>query len=106
MSININRQTPQSNLALDQNKAQKQGNASTADNTSKTNSNKDSVQLTSQAMSLNKMQKQTSSESQVDMKRVETLKAAILNGDYKINSEQLAKNIGKFETDFNKAYSS
>ncbi|WP_025562499.1 flagellar biosynthesis anti-sigma factor FlgM [Psychromonas sp. SP041] len=106
MSININRQAPQSNLNIEQNKAQKQGNANAPDNTNKVNSNKDSVQLTSQAVSLNNMQKQTSSESQVDMKRVETLKAAILNGDYKINSEQLAKNIGKFETDFNKAYSS
>ena len=106
MSININRQAPQSNLNIDQNKAQKQGKASATDNTSKVNSNKDSVQLTSQAVSLNNMQKQTSSESQVDMKRVETLKAAILNGDYKINSEKLANNIGKFETDFNKAYSS
>jgi hypothetical protein len=27
MSININRQAPQSNLAIDQNKTQKQGNA-------------------------------------------------------------------------------
>ncbi|MEL0660164.1 flagellar biosynthesis anti-sigma factor FlgM [Psychromonas arctica] len=106
MSININRQAPQSNLAIDQNKTQKQGNASATDNTSNASSTKDSVQLTSQAVSLNNMQKQTSSEPQVDMKRVDTLKAAILNGDYKINSEQLAKNIGNFETDFNKAYSS
>ena len=49
---------------------------------------------------------QTSSESQVNMKRVETLKAAILNGDYKINTEQLAEKLGKFEADFSKAFSS
>ena len=104
MSININRQAPQSNLAIDQNKTQKQGNASATDNTSNASSNKDSVQLTSQAVSLNNMQKQTSSEPQVDMKRVETLKAAILNGDYKINSEQLAEKLGKFESDFNSMF--
>ena len=40
------------------------------------------------------------------MKRVESIKAAILNGDYKINSEQLAEKLGKFESDFNKAFAS
>lgn len=106
MSININRQGPQSNLVIDQNKTQKQSANSATDTTSAANSHKDSVQLTSQAVSLNQMQSQTPSESQVDMKRVETLKAAILNGDYKINSEQLAEKLGKFESGFTKAYSS
>lgn len=106
MSININRQGPQSSLVIDQNKTQKHNNAGAPVSTTLTSSNEDSVQLTSQAMNLNKMQNQTSSESQVNMERVETLKAAILNGDYKINSEQLAEKLGKFETDFAKAYSS
>jgi len=106
MSININRQGPQSNIAIEQNKTQKQNSTSASGSTQATNSHEDSVELTSQAVNLNKMQNQTSSESQVNMKRVETLKAAILNGDYKINSEQLAEKLGKFETDFTKAYSS
>tara|TARA_R110001583_G_scaffold63563_1_gene185918 strand:- start:1230 stop:1550 length:321 start_codon:yes stop_codon:yes gene_type:complete len=106
MSININRPAPQNNLSIEQNKAQNKSNASAADNTSVANSSKDSVQLTPQALNLNKMQKQTSSEPQVNMKRVETLKAAILNGDYKINTEQLAEKLGKFESDFNKTFAS
>jgi negative regulator of flagellin synthesis FlgM len=107
MSININRQGPQSNIAIEQNKTQKQNNsASASSSTQVTNYHEDSVELTSQAVNLNKMQSQTSNESQVNMKRVETLKAAILNGDYKINSEQLAEKLGKFETDFTKAFSS
>ena len=104
MSININNQTTQNKIAIDQNKTTKQDKTNTADNTSSVRSNNDSVQLTSEAINLNKMQKQISGEPQVDMKRVETLKAAIMNGDYKINSEQLAEKMGKFETDFNKAY--
>ena len=104
MSININRQAPQTNLVIEQNKAQKQKDASATDNTKAPSSNKDSVQLTPQAQNLNKMK--TSSESQVNMERVESLKAAILNGDYKINSEQLAEKLGKFENDFNKAFAS
>tara|TARA_R110001592_G_scaffold232793_11_gene490270 strand:+ start:3114 stop:3434 length:321 start_codon:yes stop_codon:yes gene_type:complete len=106
MSININRPAPQNNLSIEQNKAQNKSNASATDNTSVANSSKDSVQLTPQALNLNKMQKQTSSEPQVNMKRVETLKAAILNGDYKINTEQLAEKLGKFESDFNKTFAS
>ena len=104
MSININRQTPQSQLSVEQHKTQKQSETNAADNKTAASSSKDSVQLTSQALNLNKMQ--TSSESQVNMKRVETLKAAILNGDYKINTEQLAEKLGKFEADFSKAFSS
>jgi len=104
MSININRPAPQSNISIEQNKAHKKSNASGVDNTPVASSSKDSVQLTSQALNLNKMQ--TSSESQVNMKRVETLKAAILNGDYKINTEQLAEKLGKFESDFNEAFAS
>lgn len=106
MSINVNRPAPQSNLSIEQNKTQKKSNASVTDNMAVANSSKDSVQLTPQALNLNKMQTQTSSESQVNMKRVETLKAAILNGDYKINTEQLAEKLGKFESDFNKAFAS
>jgi negative regulator of flagellin synthesis FlgM len=106
MSINVNRPTAKSNLVVEQNKVQKQ-ESSSANNTAKeTSSNNDSVQLTEQAMNLNKMQKQNSSEPQVNMKRVEAMKAAIINGDYKINTEQLAEKLGKFESEFNKTFAS
>lgn len=107
MSININRQMTQKNLAVESNKTQKQQDVRATDNkASAAVSTQDSVQLTPQAMNLNKMQTQASSESQVNMKRVETLKAAILNGEYKINSERLADKLNKFETDFNNAFTS
>ena len=104
MSINVNSPTTKNNLVIEQNKLQKQENAGKNNNTKATNSNSDSVQLTEQAMNLNKMQKASTGESQVNTKRVESIKAAILNGDYKINSEQLAEKLGKFESDFNEAF--
>lgn len=105
MSININRPITQKNLAMEPTKAQTQQDVRATDNkTSAVVSNQDSVQLTPQAMNLNKMQTQAPSESQVNMKRVETLKSAILNGEYKINSERLAEKIGRFEADFNKTF--
>ena len=104
MSINVNRPTTKSNLIVEQNKVKKQEDTGKSENAKASNANKDSVQLTAQAMNLNKMQKQNSGESTVNMKRVENIKAAILNGDYKINTEQLAEKLGKFEADFNKTF--
>ena len=103
MSININRQAPQKNIVVEQNKAQKQQDVRQQTQTA-SSSSKDSVQLTPQALNLNKMQKQSSSEPQVNKQRIETLKAAILNGDYKINTERLAEKLSKFEGDFSKAF--
>lgn len=101
MSININRQTTQKNIVVEQNQAKKQQDIRKqgVDGTTK---NQDSVQLTSQAKNLNKMQ--ATSEPQINKQRVETLKAAILNGDYKINTERLAEKLSKFEGDFGKAF--
>lgn len=101
MSININRQTTQKSIVIEQNKAQKQQDVrKEAVNSSV--KNQDSVQLTSQAQNLNKMQ--SAGEPQVNKQRVEALKAAILNGDYKINTERLAEKLSKFEGDFGKAF--
>jgi len=102
MSININRQSAQKSLAVEQNKTQKQQNVSKQTQTAGSSS-KDSVQLTSQALNLNKMQGKTT-EPKVNTQRIESLKAAILNGDYKINTERLAEKLGKFEGDFGKAF--
>ncbi len=101
MSLNINRQATQKNIVVEKNQTQKQQEVRKQGVDSAGN-NQDSVQLTSQAKNLNKMQ--TASEPQVNKQRVETLKAAILNGDYKINTEQLAEKLSKFEGDFGKAF--
>ena len=101
MSININRQATQKNIVVEQNKVQKQQDVS-KQGVSATARNQDSVQLTSQAKTLNRMQ--SSSEPQVNTQRVEALKAAIINGDYKINTERLAEKLSKFESDFSKAF--
>jgi len=100
MSLNINRQATQKNIVIEQNRAQKQQDVKTQNQTA--SSSKDSVQLTQQALNLNKMQ--SPAEPQVNKQRIESLKAAILNGDYKINTERLAEKLSQFEGDFNKAF--
>lgn len=100
MSININRQATQKNVVLEQNRAQKQHDVKNENKA--TSSSKDSVQLTQQALNLNKMQPAT--EPQVNKQRIESLKTAIMNGDYKINTERLAEKLSQFEGDFNKAF--
>ena len=102
MSININRQNAQKSIAIEQNKTQKQQSMSKPEASSFSTS-KDSVQLTSQALNLNKMQGNTA-EPKVNSQRIESLKAAILNGDYKINTQHLADKLSKFEGDFGKAF--
>jgi len=107
MSLNISRQASNKNIVAENNKSQKQQdvkNKTTTTASSRSN-NKDSVQLTSQALNLNKMQKQSVAEPEVNQKRIETLKAAILNGDYKINTERLAEKLSQFEGNFSKAFS-
>ncbi len=101
--MNINRQTTQKNIVVEQNKTQQQQDVR-KQSTSSPKTAQDSVQLTSQALNLNKMQKQSPAEPQVNKQRVESLKAAILNGDYKINTDRLAEKLSKFEGDFNKAF--
>lgn len=103
MSININRQTTTNTVAVDQKKAQKQQNVDDQKPTEAA-SNKDSVKLTTQALNLNKMQANTN-EPKVNAQRIESLKSAIVNGDYKINTERLAERLSKFEGDFSKAFS-
>lgn len=106
MSLNISRQASNKTLVVENNKTQKQQDIKNQATTASSRSNnKDSVQLTSQALNLNKMQKQSVAEPEVNKKRIETLKAAILNGDYKINTERLAEKLGQFEGDFSKAFS-
>ena len=102
MSIDINSPTVQKNIVLEQNRTQKHQHVDSQRNGHTVN-NQDSVQITEQAQRLNNMQ--SACEPQVNTQRVETLKAAILNGDYKINTERLAEKLSKFESDFGKALS-
>jgi negative regulator of flagellin synthesis FlgM len=105
MSININNQTAQKQLVIDQNKdqakLQKQKSPVEAERTQSVKS--DSIQLTPQAQNLSKIQ-QGSVEPQFNSERVATLKLAIMNGEYKINAESLANKLVQFESDFGKAF--
>jgi len=106
MSINVNSTNAKNNVVIEQNKVQKHKDAEQSTDNKVTSSLSDSVQLTEQAQSLNKMKTANASEPEVNMQHVESIKSAILNGDYKINSEQLAGKLGSFESDFNKAFTS
>jgi len=103
MSMNINSQSVQKNVVLEQNKPKTQSNTTTQAKASGVTRD-DSVQITEQALNLNKMQAKTT-EPKVNSHRIESLKTAILNGDYKINTERLAEKLNQFEGDFNKAFS-
>ena len=102
MSITINHQTTHKKVAVESSKTQKQQDITKQTNAPEKHS-KDSVQLTSQALNLNKTQELTT-EPQVNTKRIASLKAAILNGDYKIDTDRLAEKLSKFEGDFSKAF--
>jgi len=101
MSININQQIIHKKIAVEQNKTQKQQGLN--DQKQTVNNSSDSVKLTSQALNLNKMQK--TAEPKINEQRIASLKSAILNGDYKINTDRLAEKLSQFEGDFNKAFS-
>ncbi len=73
-------------------------NASTAQAaTQSTASRQDSVSLTSSAQQLTQVQKK-SAEAPVNQEKVDKLKKAIADGEYKINPEVLAQKIAKLES--------
>lgn len=65
-------------------------------NTSKT-AEKDSVALTPQAKQLKELQKKVSDSDGFDRKKVEDIKKAITEGEYKINYDRLASKLAAFE---------
>lgn len=102
MSMNIGNQNTQNTIAIDKNKVQKQTDTK-ADNTSSlVSKHQDSVQLTAQAQSLHSTNSAQNKNTEVNSERIEALKTAIINGDYKINVERLAEKISQFEGDFSK----
>lgn len=65
--------------------------------TQSTASRQDSVSLTSSAQQLTQVQKK-SAEAPVNQEKVDKLKKAIAEGEYKINPEVLAQKIAKLES--------
>lgn len=98
-NVNSGTQSPQlENQRLNQQQqAQNQSAAQTANQKAQTTApRQDSVSLTQSAQQLSNTQKK-SSETPVNQERVEKLKSAILNGEYKVNPETLAQSIAKLE---------
>ncbi|HDX8452416.1 flagellar biosynthesis anti-sigma factor FlgM [Aeromonas hydrophila] len=62
----------------------------------------DSVFLTSEAQQLQQMQKNLNSASTGNESRVESLKKAVANGEYQVNSEAVAKKMFSFESNLDK----
>ncbi|CAM3944963.1 flagellar biosynthesis anti-sigma factor FlgM [Aeromonas bestiarum] len=62
----------------------------------------DSVSLTNEAQQLQQMQKNLNSASTGNESRVESLKKAVANGEYQINSEAVAKKMFSFESNLDK----
>lgn len=100
MSMNINNPTAQNSVAIEKNKVQKHDAVKTDNQTSNV-TKQDSVQLTQQAKNLHEAKSQ-SNNTEVNSERIEALKTAIINGDYKINVERLAEKLSQFEGDFSK----
>ena len=63
----------------------------------KKSADKDSVAFTPQAKQLKDLQKRMTSSDGFDKKKVDDIKQAISNGDYKINYERLAEKLSNFE---------
>lgn len=105
MSININNQKTIGSLVTDQHKAQKDKSI-TSDSMKEPKVGEDSVQLTSQALGLDKIKQQSNTGTRVNIEHVQALKNAILNGDYKINAERLASKITQFESNLGKEFKS
>lgn len=62
----------------------------------------DSVSLTNEAQQLQQMQKNLNSASTGNESRVESLKKAVANGEYQVNSEAVAKKMFSFESTLDK----
>ena len=102
MVININNLNK--NTAVNQNPNQtpvKQQAQQSSSSTPTSQVRQDSVSLTPQAKQLAELQKKANDAPQVNQKKVEQLKKAIANGEYKIDPEKLAASIAKFEFELN-----
>jgi negative regulator of flagellin synthesis FlgM len=97
-NINNGGATP-ANVRLDATKqateqATKQAQTTSVNNTRAAS---DSVTITSQANQLKSLSQKAEHASGVDEKKVNELKRAIANGEYKVDAEKLAENISNLE---------
>ncbi|BDX07820.1 flagellar biosynthesis anti-sigma factor FlgM [Planctobacterium marinum] len=100
-NVNGTGQKPQlESQRLNQQQAQQGQSANTAQQaqTAAAAPRQDSVSLTQSAQQLANVQKKAS-DAPVNQDKVDKLKAAIQNGSYKIDAEQLASKISKAETE-------
>lgn len=101
-NVNNGVQKPQlDSQKLNQQQAQNQAAAQTAAQKSQavaTAPRQDSVSLTQSAQQLSQVQKK-SNDAPVNQEKVDKLKKAIQNGEYKINPEALAQKISRLETE-------
>ena len=91
---------PVDNQKVNQQQAQNKGNAAQAavqQQVAQAAPRQDSVSLTQSAQQLNQVQKK-GSEAPVNQEKVDRLKKAIQNGEYKINPDALAAKIAKLES--------
>jgi len=102
MAININNLNNNNQV---QQKQQTQVKQELAQTSSRAENNKaqvksagqDSVSITPQAKQLNELQKKATEGPSISQKKIDELKKAINDGDYKINPEKLAASIANFE---------
>lgn len=88
----------QANVRLENTKQQASDSAKQAQvNTATAKATSDSVSITPQAQQLKKLNEKAEQSSGIDHKKVNELKKAIANGEYKIDAEKLAENINKLE---------
>lgn len=73
----------------------KQGQPAESKNSTATSS----VELSTQAQALQKLENKINDISDVDQNRVDTIKAAIKDGTFSINAENIAEKIAQFEKD-------
>lgn len=102
-NVNSSGQKPQlESQRLNQQQAQQGQNANNSQQAqaaaTQTTARQDSVSLTQSAQQLTNVQKK-GSDAPVNQEKVDRLKAAIQNGSYKIDAEQLASKISKAETE-------
>lgn len=88
----------QANVRLENTKQQATDSAKQVQvNTATAKATSDSVSITPQAQQLKKLNEKAEQSSGIDEKKVNELKKAIANGEYKIDAEKLAENINKLE---------
>lgn len=100
MAININNlpNSSQVKQKLEQQvQVKQQATQNSTSNEQVKSAGKDSVSLTPQAQQLNELQKKANNAPAVDQKKIDQLKKAIADGDYKVNPEKLAASIANFE---------